>query len=226
MYFLNRTACLGGEICNLKFGDNHNFNNQQQVRVDMFMDIMDGLEQKPNLNEIINNLCEGSDRQGIHAQSVELRWLNVKKPDLLFMDNYSELVDKKITHKDGWSFSGQYSEFKKQSFEDGTLTDNGLLQADEIYNQYDRFFTFIKAKWNIPIIYTHFTTKFDDREKYKLQGEAIIKIMELISKKYNIQNIQADLDEQELRHDSIVYHFSQKTVKHMADKINITDLKC
>lgn len=35
MLILNRTACLGGDVTQLKIGTTHDFNNQQKVRVDL-----------------------------------------------------------------------------------------------------------------------------------------------------------------------------------------------
>lgn len=221
MIMLCRMACVGGEVINYKFGPNHDFNNQQKVRVDLFLDIIEGRQQKPDANIIISHLRDDSDKQGVHKQSEEFRWFNINgKPDYLLIDNYSELVDKKITHKEGWSFCAEYGDLKPEFFDDGTFVDNGLLPIDKIYESYDLFFTYIKNKWNIPIIFIHFSTALDIREKYINQGKAITEVLEKLSPKYNIQNIHADLNSIE-RKDGDCYHFGEKTIKNMADKIII-----
>ncbi len=224
MFFLNRTACLGGWVQGLKFGDGHKVYNQQKVRVDMFMDIVNGIEKPPNITSILPLLTAINDTSYMYLQSEKLLWLtfdlNDEIPNYLIMDSYSELVDKKTMHKDGWSFCGCYSDFKQECFESGTLIDYGLLSIDKIYDSYDMFFNFIQQKWNIPIIFLHFPTTFDDREKYIKQGIAITEALGKLSTKYNIQNIHADEDCIEQKEDSpLNYHFGNKTIKNMVDKI-------
>lgn len=221
MLILNRTACLGGDVTQLKIGTNHDFNNQQKVRVDLFMDYINGKELKPNLNILSPLLLMPQDVYGIYSQSEELKWLKInEKPSYLFMDNFSELVDKKITHKDGWSFGASYGDLDPECFKNGILIDKGLLAIDKIYESYDLFFQFIKEMWDVPIIFMHFPTIFDDREIYIKQGNAITLAINDLSFKYNIQDIHADLDSIE-RFDNNYYHFGFNTIKNMANKILI-----
>ncbi len=166
-------------------------------------------------------LADASDTGGVYSQSEELRWLTINaKPDYLIMDSYSELVDKQIIHKDGWSFCGTYGDFKPESFINGTFFDGSLLSLDQLYSSYDLFFKIVKEKWDIPIIFIHFPTTFDHREMYINQSKAITQALNELSIKYNIQNIHADINSIE-QQDSNYYHFSKKTFKNMADKIII-----
>lgn len=220
MIFLNRTACLGGDVTQYKVGTNHYFNNQQKVRADMFVDIING-NNKPKSDIILQLLNEPHSFGGIYKQSEQLLWLNMNdKPDFLFIDNYCELTDKKFIHKDGWSFCGAYGDFKTECFTDGTLTDHGLLDINLLEYYYDKMFEFIKNKWNVPIIFMHFPTSFETREKYINQGKAIINAMNKLAIKYNIQNIMADDCEIELTN-NYTYHFTNKTIKNMSNKIII-----
>ena len=218
---LNRLACLGWWVLDAKFGVKHNFNNQQKLRVDVFMDMVNGIIPIPEMNSIFPEVLETQWSHKMYFESFDLSWLKLNtKPDILIMDNFAELVDRKITHKDGWTFCGYKSDFKEEYFLNGTLVDHGLLNIDDIYNSYDNFFAYVKEKWNIPIIFIHFPTAFEDREKYINQGIAITKALETLSVKYNIQNIHADSDSIEQRDDSpLNYHFGQKTVLNMANKI-------
>lgn len=219
MIFLNRTACLGGDVTQYKVGTNHNFNNQQKVRIDMLMDIVEGKEIKPESKNIISLLSSPGDMAGIYSQSENLLWYTLdQKPNYLIMDNFSELTDKKIIHKDGWSFCGALGDFKSSAFDDGTLVSDGLISINLIESLYDKFFQYIKNRWNVPIIFIHFPTIFDDRELYQNQGRAISEALNHLSSIYNIQNIHADPDSIE-RKDANYYHFTQKTIKNMADKI-------
>lgn len=219
MLFLNRLACLGSWVTNAKFGDHHSFNNQQKVRVDMFMDIINNKNAKPDMNSILPFLVAEKDMAGMYLQSENLKWLEViNKPDILIMDNFSELVDKKIVHKNGSTFCGYHSDFTDEAFLDGYLIDRGLLPEEELYESYDNFFNYIKSKWNIPIIFMHFPTTFETRESYIKQGISITTVLNDISTKYNFQNIHADINEIEQK-DDLTYHFTQRTVQNMANKI-------
>src|SRR6266404_8973408 len=131
MLILTRNACLGGDCTQIKIGTKHDFYNQQKIRVDMFIDVVLNNVQKPKKEILLSLLEEPDSTGGIYSQSEEFRWLSIKdNPQYVFMDNYSELVDKKITHKDGWSFCGTYGDFKSTAFSDGTLSDGNLLDIE------------------------------------------------------------------------------------------------
>lgn len=180
MNIFTRTACLGGWVTQAKFGLKHNYYNQQKVRVDLFNDFVSGKTNRPPMKDNINNWLKREDMSGIYLQTEELLWIKFnKKPDLFIIDNYSELVDKRFNHPDGWSFCGLYGEFKPEFI--GSLLDEGLL--DNVYDSYDSFFNYIKNKWNVPIIFIHFPTTFDTRAKYINQGHKITEAMEVLDKK-------------------------------------------
>jgi hypothetical protein len=221
MLIFTRTACLGGDCTQLKIGTKHDFYNQQKIRVDMFVDVVINGAQKPNKEILLSLLDDPNETGGVYSQSEEFRWLSVTEPpQYIFMDNYSELVDKKIMHKDGWSFCGLYGDFKLTAFSDGTLTDKNLLPIDQIYNYYNLFFKYIRDKWSIPIIFIHFPTTLDPREMYIKQGVAVSNALENLSSKYNIQNIHADSDAIEGT-DNNYYHFTAKTKQNIANKITL-----
>lgn len=218
MLILNRTACLGGEVTQLKIGTNHNFNNQQKVRADMFLDIINGKANKPDSNIVINGLWR-PDMAGVYGQSEKLLWQTVQgKVDYLIIDNYSELTDKRFLHKNGWTICGLYNDFKPELLND--MIDFGLLNVNDIENIYNDLFEYIKSKYNTKIIFLHFPTTFEKREKYINQGIAITKALNNLAEKFNIQNIHADIDCIE-QADSDTYHYTKKTFENMAKKIII-----
>jgi hypothetical protein len=218
MNILNRTACLGGWVTDAKLGSKHNYNNQQKVRVDMFLDIMNEKINKPEIS-YLENILVREDMSGIYEQSEKLLWLTVENPDYLIMDSYSELTDKKFIHKDGWMVCGLYSDLNFKEYK-SDFEFHGLLNINEIHNNYKLFFEYIKNRWNVPIIFMHFPTDFDPREKYKTQGKAILEALDDLKNHYDIQNIIADPEAIEQK-DSDHYHFTDKTVNNMASKIKI-----
>lgn len=218
MKFLNRTACLGANVTQILFGDNQDYNNQQKVRADMFLDIINGKAIKPDSKIVIDGLWR-PDMAGVYGQSEKLLWQTVQgKVDYLIMDNYSELTDKRFIHKNGWTICGLYNDFKPELLND--MTDLGLLNINDVDGVYNNLFEYIKNIWNTKIIFLHFPTTFETREKYINQGVAITNALNNLSGKFNIQNIHADIDSIE-QADSDTYHYTRKTFENMANKIII-----
>ena len=216
MKFLNRTACLGANVTEMLFGKDLDYNNGQKLRLDLFLDIIKGNVQKPNSETVIAGLYR-FDMSGVYGQSEKLLWLTVEgKPNYLIMDNYSELTDKRFRHKDGWDICGLYNDFKPEFLAD--VEDLGLLDPEKMHSTYNEFFEYVKNRWNVPIIYMHFPTTFETREKYIKQGKSITEALDDLAPKFNIQNIHAEPDSIE-QADNDVYHFTKKTFKNMFDKI-------
>lgn len=220
MLIATRTACLGGWVTQAKLGMSPEYYNQQKVRVDMFLDIINGAAQKPRFSKLEEILVR-KDMGGVYHQSEKLEWLSLsRKPDYLIIDNYSELTDKKFIHKtEKWMFCGQFGDFniEKLLYQ---FDCHDLLNTDQIFNKYRLFFEYIKNKWDCPIIFIHFPTTFDTREEYIKQGIAITDAIAQLAPIYGIQNIHADPEAIEQK-DSDIYHFTDKTVQNMAAKIKI-----
>lgn len=217
---LTRGACLSNWSTIKYFGDDFirmQFFNQQKVRADLFIDIVEGKVNRvpagtmDRINKIPHNL-------GVYRQTEQLLWLEAKDPQLLIMDNYSELVDKRFDHPDGWSFCGLYGDIDEVALSE--FTHKGLLNKEEIITRYDQIFKWVLDRWNIPIIFIHFPTVLDPREEYKEQGSSILSAMEPLAVKYGIQNITADNDAIEGL-DGELYHYGPKTVGNLANKIRL-----
>lgn len=218
---LTRGACLSSWVTEALLGEQMsriNFSNQQTVRVDLFFDILDG-KIKPAPYSLLQTWITNKGRLGVYKQTEDLLWLKANEPELLIMDNYSEIVDKRFEHWTGIGFCGLYGDIDKKIL-DRELAQYGSLDPAKILPLYDRLFQYVKDKWNIPIIFVHFPTVFDPRERYRQQGEAITNAMGLLAEKYQIQNIHADESEIEQK-DADYYHFSERTVSNMAGKIII-----
>jgi hypothetical protein len=221
---LARVACFGQWIIGKRqILRSSKLYNQQQVRVDLFSDFIEGKINRAKAIEITKYFHKDSDRHEIHIQTEQMSWLNIPNPDYIFLDNFSELTDKRFTHSLGFDFCGKYGEFEKhiydQNVNNGTFTDHGLLPINSIYSEYDRFFTHIKNKWgNVRIIFINFSTNFEGRQLYKDQGIAIFDAIESLTNKYNIQNLIHPNPELKLGQD-FAYHFSDQNIIDMAARI-------
>lgn len=218
MLILTRTACLGGDTIYNKLGNRHNFTSQGKVRVDLLMDIVKGKINKPDSN-ILSGLISRPDMLGVYGQQCELSWLSItEEPFCLIMDNYSELTDKRFHHQDGWDFCGLYGDLRMDEH-DSQITCLGLL--DDVESSYDEFFTWVKKKWNIPIVFLHFPSIQETRKEYLEQHQKITQAMDKLASKHNIQNIHADPSEIESISDGDAYHFSKRTAVNLASKISL-----
>jgi hypothetical protein len=219
MRIFTRTACLGGWVTQALLGHNQEYHNQQKVRVDMFLDVVNGVYSKTKFNEL-DKILTRRDMGGVYHQSEKLEWLSSGKPELIIMDNYSELTDKKFVHKsENWMFCGLFGDFDMNACTEIFRCD-GLLEIDKIHNSYDAFFKYVRSRWDVPIIFMHFPTTFDSRERYIEQGKAITEALAQLAPTYGIQNIHADADAIE-QLDADTYHFTTKTVQNMASKIRL-----
>lgn len=214
MLALPRCACLGSWTYGSIFGLTFHYLNQQKVRVDLFLEYISKKNNPPSLDHIKPKLAR-NDMDNLFQQQVDLPWLkNKDKIDFIVMDSYSELVDQKFTHKDGWSFCACYSDIKDMT----DLTCEGLIKTDNLYYAYDDFFDYLKINYNVPINFIHFPTTFEKRQVYINQGEAIKEAIHRLCGKYDINNIIADPEYIEQK-DHETYHFSDKTVKHLSNKL-------
>lgn len=220
---LTRGACLSGWATEAYFGTEEyhkiNFRNQQTVRVDLFLDILDG-KIKPAPYSILQEVIARKDRLGVYRQTEDLLWLKAENPSSIIMDNYSELVDKRFENWQGWGFCGTYGDIDKEYLE-RDLAQYGLLAPESIFPLYDRFFQWTRDRYpSIPFVFIHFPTVLDPRERYKQQGEAIKVALETLAPTYNIQNIHPSSDSiQQI--DGDYYHFGPKTVSSIVSQMHL-----
>jgi len=214
---LGRVACLGQWVLAMKKNVNV-LANQPKLRVDLLLDYANNPAKKPQINTI-HNLIDRKDIIGILEHQQNMPWFSInEKPDVIVMDSYSELTDQKFTHKNGWSFSAHYTDIAKHP----DLTCEGLLDVNNMFKTYQSFFQHVKNKYNVPVVFIHFPTTFDERELYIKQGQAIKDSFSVLEKMYDIINIHADIGQIKKRHPhDEVYHFHDDMVKHLVDKIKI-----
>ncbi len=226
---LSRVACLGHfTLRNLSI-KNSRLVNHQKNRCDYAVLMHQNQDAKINLPEVkkfiagnydyILSLLE-QEQSDIFSYAEEI--VGGGYEVMLIMDSFSELTDKMFLSLSSpsrflahWRDINHTEEFEKLY----RCTD--LLPIDEIKKCYDDFFAmFVKTYGKCPILFLNFPTNLDAREEYKERGRAIAAaIDELAKTKYdNIIAIKADVVEPNPTDDA-VYHFSEKTYKMLAKKI-------
>lgn len=223
MISLSRVACLGqwsaeysGMIeCSLKH------QNQQKGRVDLILDRIKG-ETPTNALAVGRHLIR-TDIAPLLEQQEVLYWLRLHSAELIYIDSYSELVDQRFRHSSGWSFCACYTDVNHSQSFASEFSNEGLLALDKIEPLYVELFEWAKAKFgNIPIIYVHFPTKFDNRDKFKERGQALIDITTRLTGKYRMTNIivpDEKISEADDPRHRDTYHFGSTTIAHIGDAI-------
>lgn len=228
-FVLGRVACLGRDVFDLSFNSRKlHLINQQKTRVDLLLDYIEG-RQIPNAEAVLPYL-ERTDIFSMIKQEEDLPWFNlIRKPRFIIMDSYAELTDQKFTHRsEGWSFSCNYTDLKTTGEFNSIFSSQGLLDLDLLKEYYLKFFAWIKKKYSdTPLIYIHFPTTLDNREKFRKRGAFILEVMKEICRNHAfIFNISVE-DKMVFKNgeDDFPYHYGIKTNKAFAEKIPVRLIK-
>jgi len=213
---------LGQDIIKLKFENLHVI-NQQKVRVDLFLDWIDGAERpKP---DVVWSFLLRKDVFPFIEQQAGLPWLRIKKSNnLILMDSFSELTDQKfISKKEGWAFCCNYNDIDHSPLFEDEFDCQGLLNLSEIEHCYKVFFDYINKEYpSKKILFLHFPTKLDQRQLFKDRGVAIKNALEKLSlANKSIINVHVpDEKVSPYEEDDFPYHFGRETYLHFVKEIN------
>lgn len=222
---VSRTACLGNDIINRLFNNEIIRFNNQKSRVDM---ILENNDTKISIFSLVNIINRMDILSIIYTQNFNL--LNFKKPKYFFIDSYSELTDQKFSdNTEKNSFYCNYSDtnYNLEIFKDN-YTCEGLINLENIKDKYDSLFKKINKDWNnVHIIFIHFPTTLEKREKFKDRADLIKLAIEELSTKYeNLHSISVDdtyvsapvVGNDEYK--NFPYHYHEKTYQEFVNKIN------
>lgn len=222
---LGRCSCVGKEILSLKEKQfSYRLLNQQKSRFDVLINWIQG-EKLPQINTV-QPFVPRKDIFPLLKEQEELPWLNCKKDiEYCIFDTFSELTDKKFTHKkEGWSFCCHYSDIQHVPDFDNAFICEDLLDEDKIFTAYDNFVTWFSKKYPTKMMYAvKVPTSLDSRELYKRRSEIISDALTILSKK-NGNLIPLSVPNASVRHhsdDDFPYHFSQSTYYAFLEKWNI-----
>ncbi|MCK4809721.1 MAG: hypothetical protein KAS99_02145 [Candidatus Omnitrophica bacterium] len=223
---LSRCACMGHNILE-ELGWKRVTLNHQKSRVDHLLKLSESpwIKPKPifvepylNRKDILPLICQ--ERQNF--------W-NYRRPDVVFMDSYSELTDQLFVHRKGWQFLANYTDIDHSNTFSQYFESYGLLELNELKKLYSSFFSMLRKVYgNIPIIYLHFPTTLDKRTKFQDRGQTIVEIVDSIAHKFEklysmkipdqiVNNSFKDCSKQTLK--DFPYHFNKQVYSYFAEKI-------
>ena len=227
-YVLSRVACMGKDIIEILNLDLKIFNTQKG-RVDLLYKFMNNDKLKPQVGYIAK-FINRSDIITLIEEQYLFNWKKtIKPPKYIFIDSYSELTDQLFVHNSKkWMFCSNYSDINHSKEFNDKFNTVGLLELEQIKEQYQIFFKELRSKFpSTPIFFLHFPTKLDKREKfkerYKIIKNSIEDIKGMYEPFYSISIDENIIDWPRVdgndNSDNFPYHFNQETYIAFASKI-------
>ena len=229
---IGRTSCFGNRVT--KLFNRFNFFNNQKFRLDNFIESFEKKESSLFIDDKFNNLFVDKSLFRLLLKQNDLNILdyNLKDPDFIFLESYSDLTDILFEHKYGARFLCHLTDFKPlvwkqistEAFSNKNLILNcGLLNLDKFSFLIEEFVSNIKERFNkdIPIIYLHTPVKFENRKKIIYRNNKITQITEQISNNFhNFYSLKIPENKvSPLSDNCLTYHFSDDTVKYTYESI-------
>ncbi len=152
-------------------------------------------------------------------------------PRIVLMDSYSELTDQLFVHsRQRWEFCCNYSDIEHTNEFTKQFEECGLLPIEQLESSYRQYFSLLRSRHgNVPIVFLHFPTKLDRRERFHRRAEAILTSIERISTEFDpfysiaIDDAVVDWPEQvdtgNSGPDDFPYHYNGATYRAFAEKI-------
>lgn len=228
---LGRFACLGEDIVT-RLGLIRGTANHQKERVDYLLASADDRTIVCRPEYVVPHLAKIYIQGTITQQ--KFNFFDYTQPDIIVLDSYSELTDQLFIHKSrGWQFCANYTDLDYRAAFDAEFHKSGLMPTEDIERNYRIWFDRLRAKYGAaPIIFIHFPTTLDKREKFKLRGQTILEIMGRLEKEYeNLYSVNvadefvdwSHNESDELR--GFPYHYDEKTYAAFVHAISNMELK-
>lgn len=221
---VGRYACLGNAVLET-LGRKYKFHNIQKGRIDYLLNAIDNPLITCVPAKIVPHLARDYIAPTIQQQSVLCPSF---KPELVFLDSFSELADQLFRHKtEGWQFCCNYQDLAHDERLARDFECIGLVKLDGLKDAYMRALEVINARWpGIPVIYLHFPDVLEDREKFVTRAQEIKYVIEecaaVASNLYSF-SVPAGIVKRpavvESGMENFPYHFSQETYRRFADDI-------
>ncbi len=181
-YVLSRCACLGIEVFRL-LGWQKIILNHSKSRVDYLANLRNRPAARPNPQAVEKHLLRKDILEAVEQQQYD--FFGYKKPDVIVMDSFSELTDQLFEHEQGWQFLAHYSDINHTETFEKSFKCKGLLDINDIAASYEVFFDKLQTAYpGTPIVFLHFPTTLDNRDKFKERGKKISEALRNMSRKF------------------------------------------
>jgi hypothetical protein len=204
--------------------------NVQKGRADYLLDVTENAQIKTRTTRVMP-FMERLDVVGLIAEQESWDWFSNRPPLVLFMDSFSELTDQLFIHRQNkWRFCCNYSDLQHSPELESQFETVGLLPVADLLMVYRRFFGMVRQCWgNIPIIFMHFPTILDKREKFQLRYEHILESVTQVAQEFQpfyslaVDNSIVDWPLVKIPGlEDFPYHYNQRTYQTLAEKVRAT----
>ena len=217
---LGRMSCLSDRIM-VRFDHKAEITALYKAKTGMMLRWLDG-EKRPNA-EVLKPHMLREDVWGLVKQQQDFCWSNVNfKPDYIIIDSFSDVKDQEFRHKtEGWSWCAVDTDMKLDENFFNTYEQIPFPSSEEIEASLDKLFAIIKQKYDVPVIYLHYSTKFETREDFADRGEGLIESLDKLSSKYSfVHSIHLPYDKVFPDKDGDPYHIHNDSLYEYVNKMN------
>jgi hypothetical protein len=228
-WVMGRVACMGQDVYDL-LNTPLPLMNVQKGRVDYLLETTDNPQVKTRTSQIAP-FMERRDVIGLIAEQESWDWFSNRPPLALYMDSYSELTDQLFVHREyKWQFCCNYSDLNHTPEFESQFETLGLLPVEDLLKFYRSYFGIIRRRWReIPIVFLHFPTKLDKREKFKSRSRKILESITQISQEFQpfysltLDDSVVDWPETKIPGlENFPYHYNQRTYQVFAEQVRAT----
>ena len=220
-WYLARVACLGQDVLQVLDLGGACY-NIQKGRVDHLNNIFKNKKNNIFLKEIAGAILR-IDIIALIFQQKYFSFSSSIPPKAFILDSYSELTDQKFISKSkGYEVYLNFSDLDKMKTD--KFECSGLLDLAGLTGHYRELFDQFNKKYpGRPILFIHFSTKLDDREKFKLREKKIkeaISTLELEFDNLHQYHAPEHLINWKENDDKFPYHYSNEVYKFLANEIS------
>ena len=228
-WLAGRVACMGWDVLKLLRVDLPVL-NVQKGRADYLLDVTDNAQIKTRATRVVR-FMERRDVVGLIAEQESWDWFSNRPPLALYMDSFAELTDQLFIHRrDKWQFCCNYSDLRHGPKFESQFETAGLLPVTDLLMLYRRFFGMVRQRWgNIPVVFLHFPTVLDKREKFQLRYEYIRESITQVAQEFPpfhslaVDNSVVDWPEVKTPGlEGFPYHYNQRTYQVLAEQVRAT----
>jgi len=226
-WVFTRTACLGNDVFDNLFDGRITRLNLQKGRLDFLIDTL-GYKKLKSPRVKVVKLFDRRDVVGMVWAQSSSYWTSLKPPSFILMDSFSDLTDREfIFRKGGARFACHSKDLKNLSQIGEYVYRSDLLPIESLEANYSILFNKFDDTWgDLPIIFIHFPTLFEDRKLYQERAREIRRAIENISMvNPNVYSISAPesvvfrAEENDLSLIGFPYHYRNDTKRFFSDKV-------
>lgn len=219
-----RYACLGNSVLEA-LGRRFKMHNIQKGRVDYLVNCLNRSSVMCRPELVYPYLARDYIVPTIDQQA---RICPDFHPDLILFDSFSELTDQLFRHnKEGWKFCANFDDVDHTPYFIENFTCLGLLNLEGLKDYYTEIFRSLEVRWpKKPIIFLHFPSALETRDKFLSRSEKIFSVINELEKS-NPLLLSFSVPSDIVKHPeklvngmgNFPYHYNQETYDAFAEMI-------